>query len=321
MSKDRLEIAVRRLRPDEEEPDRLPLRWSTVARLLAFTSPHRLQRNTLLCLCVFRAMALPALAWLVGDIIKGPVTTGDGPATLRALALFTAFFIVADVALYWRIRLAHQIGENILRDLRDKLMAHLLTQPLSFFHARRHGSLISRMISDIEAMRNGIQNNFFISFVSLGQMACAAALMLLANPQLFLVLLAIVPCLLLVHGFFRGKILHASRVQQETFSRVTSALAETVQGIRVTQGFAREDTNAGIFTRLVRSLAGNVVKTASLTSLYLPLLELNAHGFMAALIGVGGATLAVLLAVVVPFRRRLVRVRLLPLGRRRRPSI
>jgi ATP-binding cassette subfamily B protein len=91
-----------------------------------------------------------------------------------------------------------------------------------------------------------------------------------------------------VHGFFRGKILHASRVQQETFSRVTSALAETVQGIRVTQGFAREDTNAGIFTRLVRSLAGNVVKTASLTALYLPLLELNAQGFMAALIGVGG---------------------------------
>ena len=288
MSKDRLEIAVRRIRPDEEEPDRLPLRWSTVARLLAFTSPHQLQRNTLLGLCIFRAMALPGLAWLVGHIIKGPVTTGDGPATLRALALFTVFFIIADVALYWRIRLAHQIGENVLRDLRDKLMAHLLTQPLSFFHARRHGSLISRMISDIEAMRNGIQNNFFISFVSLGQMACAAALMLLANPQLFLVLLAIVPCLLLVHGFFRGKILHASRVQQETFSRVTSALAETVQGIRVTQGFAREDTNAGIFTRLVRSLAGNVVKTASLTSLYLPLLELNAQGFMAALIGVGG---------------------------------
>jgi ATP-binding cassette subfamily B protein len=144
------------------------------------------------------------------------------------------------------------------------------------------------MISDIEAMRNGIQNNFFITFVSLGQMTCAAGLMLWANPRLFLVLLALVPCLLLVHGYFRGKILHASRVQQETFSRVTSALAETVQGIRVTQGFAREETNAGIFTRLVRSLAGNVVRTASLTALYLPLLELNAQGFMAALIGVGG---------------------------------
>ncbi|MEY3392291.1 MAG: hypothetical protein RLZZ322_1140 [Verrucomicrobiota bacterium] len=288
MSHDRLEIAVRRVRPDEEEPDRLPLRWSTVARLLAFTSPHRAQRDVLLALCVLRAMALPGLAWFVGYLIKGPVAAGDGAATARGIALFSALFLLADVALYWRIRLAHQIGESVLRDLRDRLMAHLLTQPLSFFHARRHGGLISRMISDIEAMRNGVQNNFFITFVSLGQMTCAALLMLWANPRLFLVLLAIVPCLLLVHGFFRGRILHASRVQQETFSRVTSALAETVQGIRVTQGFAREDTNAGIFARLVRSLAGNVVKTASLTALYLPLLELNAQGFMAALIGVGG---------------------------------
>ena len=80
---------------------------------------------------------------------------GDGVATAEWLLLFLGAVIVADIALYWRIRLAHQIGEAVLRDLRDKLMKHLLTQPLSFFHARRHGSLISRMISDIEAMRNG----------------------------------------------------------------------------------------------------------------------------------------------------------------------
>jgi ATP-binding cassette subfamily B protein len=288
MSQERLEISVRRVRPDEEEPDRLPLRWSTIQRLLAFTRPHYRQRNTLLVLCAIRACALPSLAWLVSYIIKNPVTQGNVEATFGWVAFFLAAVILADVALYWRIRLAHQIGEAVLRDLRNKLMAHLLTQTLSFFHQRRHGSLISRMISDIEAMRNGIQNNFFITLVSLGQMLAAAVVMLWVNPQLFLVLLAIVPCLLLVHGFFRGKILHASRIQQESFSRVTSALAETVQGIRVTQGFAREETNAGIFSRLVHTLADNVVKTASLSALYLPLLELNAQGFLAALVGVGG---------------------------------
>ena len=288
MSRRDLEIAVRRTRPDEEEPDRLPLRWSTIARLLAFTAPHRTQRNTLLAICAFRAMALPGLAWIISHVIRGPVSAGDPAGTARWLAVFAVAVLLGEIALYWRVRLAHQIGESVLRDLRNKLMAHLLTQPLAYFHARRHGGFISRMISDIEAMRNGIQNNFFITVVSLGQMTCAAGLMLAANPRLFLVLLAIAPCLLLVHGFFRGRILHASRVQQESFSRVTSALAETVQGIRVTQGFAREETNAGIFTRLVRRLSQDVVKTASLSSLYLPLLELNAQGFLAALVGVGG---------------------------------
>ena len=125
MSRPPLEIAVRRLRPDEEEPDRLPLRWSTITRLFAFTAPHRRMRDTLLALCVFRALAIPGLAWFVGAIIKGPVQAGDGAATFRALALFTVFFVVADVALYWRIRLAHQIGENVLRDLREIGRAHV----------------------------------------------------------------------------------------------------------------------------------------------------------------------------------------------------
>ncbi len=283
-----LEISVRRVRPDEEEPDRLPLRWSTVARLLSFTTPYSGQRSVLLLLCAFRAAALPGLAWAVGAIIRGPLAAADLSGTFLWSGAFLAAVAIADFALYWRIRLAHQLGEAVLRDLRDQLMRHLLTQPLAFFHARRHGSLISRMTSDVEAMRNGVQNNFFITVVSAGQMAFAAALMLAADPRLFLVLLAIVPGLVGVHAFFRGRILHASRVQQESFSRVTSALAETVQGIRVTQGFAREETNAGIFTRLVRTLAGDVVATASLSALYLPLLEFNAHAFLAALVGVGG---------------------------------
>ncbi|NBV56066.1 MAG: ABC transporter ATP-binding protein, partial [Verrucomicrobia bacterium] len=113
MSKARLEIAVRRAHPDDEEPDRLPLRWSTIARLLAFTAPHRAQRNALLALCALRAMALPLLAWMIGAIIRGPVTAGDGGATLRWLGVFLGAVLLADVALYWRIRLAHQIGEVV----------------------------------------------------------------------------------------------------------------------------------------------------------------------------------------------------------------
>ena len=108
MSQERLEISVRRVRPDEEEPDRLPLRWSTIQRLLAFTRPHYRQRNTLLVLCAIRACALPSLAWLVSYIIKNPVTQGNVEATFGWVAFFLAAVILADVALNWRIRLAQQ---------------------------------------------------------------------------------------------------------------------------------------------------------------------------------------------------------------------
>ena len=88
----RLEIAVRRTRPDEEEPDRLPLRWATIARLLSFTEAHRGQRNALLWLCAFRAMALPLLAW----IAQSPVILISGEQ------LSTVEYGVLQVPIFFR---------------------------------------------------------------------------------------------------------------------------------------------------------------------------------------------------------------------------
>lgn len=282
------ELTIRKPRPEDDEPDRLPLTWALMQRVIGLLSPYRVQRNILFTLSGLRALQTPLLALLLGHIIRGPIT-GNQLSTLPAwITGFMAVVLATEITLYWRIRLAQQLGECVLRDLRDQMMGHLLTQPLAFFHARRHGSLISRMIGDIEQVRNGVQNNLFITLIQAGQMLGAALAMLFIQPRLFLVLLALAPALWAINRHFRGRILDASRAQQESFSRVTAALAETVQGIRVTQGFAREETNAGIFSRLVYTLADNVVRTSKLIALYLPLLELNAQGFLAALVAVGG---------------------------------
>lgn len=282
------ELTVRRQRPEDDEPDRVPLSWALVRRMVALTDGYRVWRNWLFVLCAGRAIQLPILAWMLAHIIRGPLAAHDVSGTLIWTGAFVATVILTEVTLYWRIRLAHQLGECVLRDLRNRMMGHLLSHPLAFFHARKHGSLISRMIGDIEQMRNGLQNNLFITLVQVGQMIGAAVAMLLIQPKLFLVLLAMAPVMWAINRHFRGRILDASRTQQESFSRVTAALAETVQGIRVTQGFAREETNAGIFSRLIYALADNIVRTTKLVALFLPLLELNAQAFLAALIAVGG---------------------------------
>jgi len=282
------ELTVRRQRPEDDEPDRVPLSWSLVRRMVGLTDGYRGWRNWLFVLCAGRAIQLPVLAWMLGHIIRGPLAAHDVGGTLAWTAGFIATVVATEATLYWRIRLAHQLGECVLRDLRNRMMTHLLSHPLAFFHARKHGSLISRMIGDIEQMRNGLQNNLFITLVQVGQMLGAAVAMLLIQPRLFLVLLAMAPVMWAINRHFRGRILDASRTQQESFSRVTAALAETVQGIRVTQGFAREETNAGIFSRLIYNLADNILRTSRLVALFLPLLELNSQAFLAALIAVGG---------------------------------
>ena len=75
---------------------------------------------------------------------------------------------------------------------------------------------------------------------------------------------------------------------QESFSRVTATLAESVTGIRVTQGFVREDVNAGLFKNLVADHAGYNLRADKMVGVFLPLIELNNQLFISALLVLGG---------------------------------
>jgi len=92
----------------------------------------------------------------------------------------------------------------------------------------------------------------------------------------------------LLNRHFRVKLSHYTRASQESFSRVTATLAESVGGIRVTQGFVRQETNAGLFRRLLADHARYNIALARTSAILQPLLELNSQFFVAMLLMFGG---------------------------------
>jgi ATP-binding cassette subfamily B protein len=96
------------------------------------------------------------------------------------------------------------------------------------------------------------------------------------------------PVLWALNRFFRRKLSVGYRVVQESFSRLTATLAESINGVRVTQAYVRQETNAGLFRELLDWHGGNVMKAVRLEGLLMPLLELNSQTFIAALLLVGG---------------------------------
>jgi ATP-binding cassette subfamily B protein len=106
--------------------------------------------------------------------------------------------------------------------------------------------------------------------------------------MLFLVVLGMAPVLWSVNRHFRVRLSHLSRVTTESFSRVTATLAESVNGIRVTQGFVRQQTNAGLFRGLLADHARYNIALARTSAILAPLLELNSQFFVAILLLFGG---------------------------------
>lgn len=279
---------VRRVRDDEDEELQKPLEWGLIRRLFTYTAPIKGKVWTLVILSLVRAMQLPALGWVMSLIIKGPITGRDYAGIALGVAGYGLLALSTDGLFHFRQRFALEIGETVVNGLRAEVFAKTLRQPMSFFHRMKIGRIIGRVTSDVESVRTGIQDVLFVSVIQFGSMVFSAAVMLWTDWVLFLVVLAMAPVLWLLNRRFRVKLSQHSRAAQESFSRVTATLAESVSGIRVTQGFVRQATNAGLFRNLLADHARYNIAQARTSAILIPLLELNSQFFVATLLMFGG---------------------------------
>jgi ATP-binding cassette subfamily B protein len=113
-------------------------------------------------------------------------------------------------------------------------------------------------------------------------MAVAALLMVWYNWKLFSLMLTLAPVIWVVNNRYRREASRQLRKLQETWNRLTSTLAESVGGIRVTQAFVRQEINAGFFRKLVNLHGENNVGVARASAVFIPLLQMKSQLFLGA---------------------------------------
>jgi ATP-binding cassette subfamily B protein len=282
-------LTVFRSEDHERHYDLKPLQFfKLLRRVFLYTRPHWRARNWLVALVIIRSIQLPLLAWGIAAIINGPIARHDIRGAILATLGWAAFAIFTQVIFRYRIQLAFEMGEAVICDMRNDLFAHLQKLTASFYNKMKVGRIISRVSSDLEAIRMGVQDLVFVSVVQLGHMIVCAALMFYYDRVLFAVAMAIAPFLWVLNRYFQTQIGARQRAAQESFSRVTATLAESVSGIRVTQGFVRQEINAGLFRDLVEDHSRYSMDVARASAAFLPLLELNSQIFTALLLLIGG---------------------------------
>lgn len=273
---------------ETRESDSRPLDFGIIRRLFSFTKPHARQRNVVLLLVIVRSIQLPALAWVIGAVIGGPVARLDLKGIIAGATGFALLTVFTQYVLHFRSKLALELGEKVIRDLRQLMFTHLQTLSMGFYNKTKIGRVISRFTSDAEAMRTGVQNVIFVGMVGLGQMIVALLFMAYYDWVLCLVVTLMAPVIWFLNRIFHKRLSRAYRASQESFSRITATLAESVKGIRVTQGFAREEVNADIFHDLVTDHSRYNIAAARIAGTFIPLLEVNSQLLTAIILLFGG---------------------------------
>ncbi len=280
--------SLTRLGAKDDEEQQRPLDFRLIARLMGSTARYAWLRNWLVVLVMIRSFQLPGLTWILTAVMTGPVATGNVPGVVWGAIGFAVLALSTQIVMHYRQKYALILGEAVVHDLRNQLFVHLQSMPLSFYHRTKVGRIISRMVSDIEDVRVGVQEVLFVSLVQFGQMLVAAICMVWYDWQLFLIVLALAPVLWILNRYFRERLSQQLRAMRESFSRVTATLVESVLGIRVTQGFVRQDENARMFAELVADHSRYNTQVLHTHGLFIPLLEFNSQLFISILLFVGG---------------------------------
>lgn len=276
--------AITYFRPMEDrESDWAPLSAQLIRRIFTYTRAYAGHRNWLFILTFVRGLQLPALAWMIGKTINGPVAARDLHGIYLHSAIYLALVLAMVATLHFRQRFALELGEAVAHDMRLELFRKLTSFPLAFFNRTKFGRIISRLTSDIDSVRVAVQDVAFVVTIQAVQMTIAAMLMAWYNWRLLSLMLLLVPGIWLINQRYRREVSYQLRKLQETWSRLTSTLGESVGGVRVTQAFVRQEINAGFFRKLVNLHGENNVGVARASAVFIPLLQMKSQLFLGAM--------------------------------------
>ncbi|WBU90248.1 ABC transporter ATP-binding protein [Cellulophaga omnivescoria] len=226
-----------------------------------------------------------SLKYLMDDIVPNK----DIVFLKVLVALVIAAFLVQAITSFLLTKVLSIQAQYLISELRAQVQKKVLSLPISFFDNNKSGGLVSRIMSDVEGVRNLIGTGL-VQLVG-GTITAVVSVVLLVQISLTMTLMAFAPLILFAFISIKAfKIIRpVFRERGKINAEVKGRLTETLSGVRVIKGFNAEEQENKIFEKGVAKLYKNVKKsltaTAVMTSSSTFLLGLATTGIM---MGYGG---------------------------------
>lgn len=211
---------------------------------------------------------LNMLKWLIGGVV---------------LAI-----VIQSTTSYALTQILSVEAQNLISKLRSQVQAHIIKLPIRFFDNAKTGELVSRIMTDVEGVRNLVGTGFAQMIGGILTAVISLFLLISISPMMTLYVLLPVVIFGLVSLKAFGRIRPIFRERGKINAQVTGRLTETLGGIRVIKGFNAEQQEINTFAKGVDELFQNVkaslTATSFVTSMGALLLGLASAGIM----GMGG---------------------------------
>lgn len=244
-------------------------------KLLEYLKPYKFKSFIVILLMIFVMISSIVNPLLLKIAIDNYVVNKD----VKGLILIGIILIVLNLFAWAlskiRWNMITSITNNILVNIRHELYSHIQYLSFDFFDGRPVGKILSRVVSDVNALKNLFSQSIQSLIPQLLNLLCVAIIMFFLNFKLALASVALLPAL----GVAMFCIEIYSRRRWEVYRNKRSNLNgfthEDFSGIKIVQGFAKEKGTENNFKSMVKELSEAFVKAVMLNDFFWPLVELS----------------------------------------------
>ena len=262
--------------------------WQLLKSLWPYVRPYRYWLLTALLATTVTGILGLGFPWILGTLVDSALdpATGDlGRSAVILIAIFAGQAIFTSI----RIRTLAYAGQHVVNNVRSALFNRMVRFPISFLDARTSGALSSRLISDaafVYGSASGAAPQIVYSGITvLG----GAALILIIDPLLALVVLVAVPVAALIASNYGQRMRKLSRGYQNGLATTNALAAESLSGARVVKWFGAEREVARIYHRRLQGVIDQGLQRARLKARWTPTMMFLASVTIVAVLWFGGS--------------------------------
>ncbi len=227
-------------------------------------------------------------AWLIQPVLDELFIAKDQALLLVLPLLILGVAILKGLFGYGQAYLMSYVGHRLVANVRLQLFGQFLRLPVSFHHGHTSGRLLARVVNDVNEMGNAIPSVVKDLFQQGLTFVAMLGIAFYQNWQLATVVILVFPFSAYVIVQIGKRLRKFATRGQESMGDMASAVSEALKGIRIVKAYGAEDTEQQRFGRSNNAFMRANIKSAQVSALASPLLEVMGVGGIAVIIWYGG---------------------------------
>lgn len=243
-------------------------------RILKFTKPYQLRFNGVIAFAISLSVFAALRPYLLKQTVDGYIKTHDQQGLLLYVSLMGLVLLLEVFSQFYFVFWANWLGQDIVKDIRIKLFAHLLSFRMKYFDLVPVGQVVTRCVSDIEAIARIFSQGLFMIISDLMKMLVVLIFMFYMNWKLTWIVIVAMPVLVFFTRIFQKKMQVAFEEVRTQIANMNTFVQERVTGMKIVQLFNREDIEFDKFKNINDKHRKAWIKTILYNSIFFPIADI-----------------------------------------------